>query len=630
MLDYSVFDSLIDATFVVDESGKIAYCNDAGATFCQTSVRRVVGKLMLSDIFAVSEPDIFPFTPTSQGYDSPTPLIETEYTLPKGDKAGKVQLSVRMINAGNWIFFIHDVTLEEALHSKYRSELMQKEEYARNLEKLVEARTAELHKVNQTLNAILDSLGQGFFTFAADGRCGDVFTKACEDILQGVPNSRKAWEVLDVPSKEIEQFKTWMDSSFTEVLPFEDLKNLGPSLFPHRNGRRVVLEYYPIRRAQKAITDIVVVATDKTAEFQAQAALEVERHYAAMIVKFVKNRDQFLQFLASVRLTIQQLFTLAAQPIDSESYAESFRVLHTLEGEAGTFSLRELRQLSRDSQQVLEPFKASPALPADGQKSYVATLTVMKEKYEEFLVENQGIFGVSNGEAPRMVELPFANLETYMEHLQKYDASEALRSSFNDLFLKVPIDSRLKYFDGLMQAVAESLNKKVKPLMIEGGDLRIFPEPYAKFFSSLVHAFRNAVDHGLEDPLEREWAGKDPAGLVRVEVTRAAGVLHMKITDDGKGIDPAMIRKKVAEKFPTRDCTKMSDEEVIQAVLWAGFSSRDTIGEFSGRGVGLDALYEEVLSIGGTLHLRSKVGQGTVLEISVPDLGTEMAFRRSA
>lgn len=621
MDDYSVLDSILDAAFVVEGDGKIIYCNDAAATFCQSSVRRLVNKAVISDLFTLDEPNIFPFTEESQGRQGPTPFIETTFHLAKDGKSGKVQLAVRPVGENHWAFTLRDVSLEEALHSKYRSELSQKEEYAKNLEKLVEARTAELRAVNQTLNAILNSLGQGFFTFNSDGDCGDVFTKACAEIIEGLPKGRKAWEVLGVPSHEIEQFKKWTDSLYKEPLPFDDLKVLGPNLFPHSQNHHVVLDYFPIRDDQQKVRELVVVATDKTTEYRAQLALEAEKHYAAMIIKYIKNKDQFTQFLGSVKTSMQQLQAMTKKKMDRATVLESFRLLHTLEGEAGTFSIQSLRELSRVPQQLLEPFKEKDSMDEDSQKTYAQSLVELEGGLSKFLSENQDVIKIPQGTVSRSVELP---VESIHKFLGKIKNNPELVRSAQDLFLKEPIENRLKYFDGLMQTVAERLGKKVKPLSIVGGDLRIFPEPYAKIFSSLVHAFRNAVDHGLEAPEEREWVGKDPAGTIKIEVNRSPKGMNLTIQDDGKGIDPEVIRKKLKEKFPDRDFSKESDEQVIQNVCLPGFSSRDGVGEFSGRGVGLDALREELLRVGGSIHLKSKVGEGTTIELFIPDLDVEI------
>jgi len=630
MVDFSVFDSILDSAFVVDGDGKVVYCNDAGATFCESSVRRLVGKIVLSDIFSVKEPGILPFNSESVGRAAPSPFIETEFELTKSAKVGKAQVAIRPIDEQHWLFFVRDVSLEEALHSKYRSELSQKEEYARNLEKLVEARTAELNLVNQTLKAILNSLGQGFFTFNADGDCGEVFTKACQDILEGMPTGRKAWEVLGVPAGEIDQFKKWSESAFKEFLPFDDMKGLGPNLYPHSQKRHVVLEYYPIHREGDAISDIVVVATDKTAEFEAQKALEAERQYAGMIVKYTKNKDQFLQFLASVRQTLKGLKDFCAKPMGSDEMNESFRLLHTLEGEAGTFSLGELRLLSRASQHHLEPFKGKHQLDAAVQMEYAGSLQFMNESFEAFLKQNQELFQVPDGDVSRSIEMALPAATGFLEDLRKVPGTGELAARFQEDFLKVSIESCLQYFDSLIRSVAERLDKKVKPLRIDGGGVRIYPEKYQKLLSNLVHAFRNAVDHGLESPDEREWGGKDPAGQISVQVQAADQHIHMTISDDGKGIDPATIREKLKSKFPDKDFTSQSDDEVLQFICMPGFSSRETVGEFSGRGVGLDALREEVLKIGGYLHIKSKVGEGTTLELKFPELADEPVLLRSA
>src|ERR1044072_2307774 len=179
MAELAVFVYLLHSFFVVDGDGKIVYCNEMAATLCQSSVRRLSGKAMFHDVLEFKEPGLLPFNTESHGRNSPSPQIETAYTFKKIEKAGKTQLTVRPIGDGkHWVFFMHDVSLEETLAAKYKAELQKTEEYARSLEKMVEARTAELRKVNQTLNAILDSLGQGFFTFNVEGNCGEVFTRA--------------------------------------------------------------------------------------------------------------------------------------------------------------------------------------------------------------------------------------------------------------------------------------------------------------------------------------------------------------------------------------------------------------------------------------------------------------------
>ena len=93
-MDFTIFDSILDLIFVIDGNGRVIYCNDTAATFCQTSVRRVSGKAMLHDVITFAEPGLVPFNEDSQGRKVPTPFIETAYTLPKHGKEykdGKVE-----------------------------------------------------------------------------------------------------------------------------------------------------------------------------------------------------------------------------------------------------------------------------------------------------------------------------------------------------------------------------------------------------------------------------------------------------------------------------------------------------------------------------------------------------------
>ena len=630
MVEFTVFDSILDAAFVVDQDGRVVYLNDPAANFCRSSVRRVTGKALISDLFTIQDQGILPFTAESRGRTEPTPFIETTFSVPKADVQGTCQLAVRPLGQAHWAFFVRDVSLEEALHSKYRSELSQKEDYARNLEKLVEARTAELNALNKTLNAILDSLGQGFFTFDAEGTCGPVFTKACETVLEGSPKGRVVADVLAVPEAELKQFNRWKETLFMELLPFEDLKPLGTTVYPHSGGRHVTLDYYPLRREDQTIAEVVVVATDRTAEVEAQLALEIERQYASMIVKYTKNKDQFLRFLASVRPALDALIVTAGGALDLPQVNEAFRVLHTLEGEAAAFSLRELRQATRDAQVVLEPLRAGAAVDDVTRARLIASLRDTIAGFELFLNENQDVIRLPSGEVGRSVEISVAEVETFLAVVRALPGGPAAAAPYAERLLTEPIEGRLRYFDGLTSSVAEKLGKRIHPLKITGGDLRIHPEPFEPLFASLVHAFRNAIDHGLEDPTEREWAGKDPAGTIRVNITNDADHLRLDILDDGRGIDPAVIRRKLAQKFPNEDSSQLSDQDVIQSVCRPGFSSRDQVGEFSGRGVGLDALREEVLRLGGEMIIKSKLGEGMSIELTIPYARSVIPELRSA
>jgi two-component system chemotaxis sensor kinase CheA len=272
---------------------------------------------------------------------------------------------------------------------------------------------------------------------------------------------------------------------------------------------------------------------------------------------------------------------------------------------------------------VIEPFKGKTALPADVQKTLKHELMLLKNIFKQFLAENSDLIHIPKQSASRFVELEIGKLEDFINWMRNMKVSPKIIDDFQNRFMKEPVEKRLSHYDGLIQNVAEKLGKRVKPLKIMGGETLIHPEPYMEIFSSLVHVFRNAVDHGIELPEERSWCGKSEEGEIIITFAERADCYDLIIQDDGQGIDPEAIRKKLAKTHPSLDTAKQTDHEVIQNIFLPGFSSREQIGEFSGRGVGMDALREQVVKIGGSVEVYSEAGSGTRFVLVIPKLQLE-------
>ncbi|PWJ39397.1 chemotaxis protein CheA [Sediminitomix flava] len=183
----------------------------------------------------------------------------------------------------------------------------------------------------------------------------------------------------------------------------------------------------------------------------------------------------------------------------------------------------------------------------------------------------------------------------------------------------VQINVLFNKFHRIVRDVAQLENKKVN-LVLEGTEIEIDRNILQIISDSLIHLVRNAVSHGLESKEEREKTGKNEAGTLTLRANNDKDHVIIDIIDDGKGIDANIIRKKVLEKgLITADIANtISDDEIVKYIFEPGFSSRDTVSEISGRGVGMDVVKRAIDSIGGKITFETEVGKGTTFSMWLP------------
>ena len=176
--------------------------------------------------------------------------------------------------------------------------------------------------------------------------------------------------------------------------------------------------------------------------------------------------------------------------------------------------------------------------------------------------------------------------------------------------------------------LARAQDKQIE-IRIKETSIIIAGHKYKKLFSSLLHVFRNAIDHGIESREERISMNKPERALITIQFEKEShGSFKIVIKDDGKGINTNLIRYLAGKnpKLSHLPLKEMSDEEVIQVIFYPGFSSKEEASDISGRGVGLDAVKAEVEKIGGTISVKSEIDKGTTINVIVPIL---MPFLKS-
>ena len=183
----------------------------------------------------------------------------------------------------------------------------------------------------------------------------------------------------------------------------------------------------------------------------------------------------------------------------------------------------------------------------------------------------------------------------------------------------MPVSFVFQRFPRLVRDISRKLGKQVE-LVLEGEDTEADKNIIEALGDPLVHIVRNSLDHGFELPQARAAAGKPAGGRLSIRAAQEADRVVIEIRDDGKGIDPDAIKRKALERgmFDLATLEHMSEQELINLVFAAGFSTAETVSDLSGRGVGMDVVRAAVERANGSLQLESRKGVGTCIRLSVP------------
>ncbi len=178
-----------------------------------------------------------------------------------------------------------------------------------------------------------------------------------------------------------------------------------------------------------------------------------------------------------------------------------------------------------------------------------------------------------------------------------------------------PLEPTLLELARHARELAADLGKEVR-VTTSGGAVRLDRRITGALLESLRHLVRNAVDHGIEPPDERERQGKPRAGNLEIQARQAGARVLVILRDDGRGLDLEAIRQEAARRGLTT--AGSGEDSLAELVLLPGFTTRREVSEVSGRGIGLDAVASAVRSLGGSLHLESKPGSGLRVTLDLP------------
>ena len=341
-----------------------------------------------------------------------------------------------------------------------------------------------------------------------------------------------------------------------------------------------------------------------------------------MVIKLIRAKEQFLSFTNESSAMLESMRREAKKK--NPDYRLLMRYMHTIKGGAALFGELQVKEKAHGIESWIMDWTDGKAAPdADFQQELSPKLSELEAAQHEFFNMHQDIIGRKFGDTERRTEIPLSNLEKFLGKIEAIPQAKNLSQEFLDEFIKEPCLNLLSHYDSAIKTTAQNLNKKVKSLQIEGGEIKVLNSRYSELFSSFIHLFRNAVDHGIETYKRRVEQGKDAAAQISVKIIRenknGKRWLTISISDDGGGIDPSRIRAKMVSQGKEAQINKETDEEIIQHIFDAGFSTKEEVTYLSGRGVGLDMVMNTAQKLGGTASVKTKKDAGSTFIISVPE-----------
>ena len=182
-----------------------------------------------------------------------------------------------------------------------------------------------------------------------------------------------------------------------------------------------------------------------------------------------------------------------------------------------------------------------------------------------------------------------------------------------------PVKKVFSKFPRMVRDLSRELGKDME-LLISGEETELDKSVIEEIGDPLVHLIRNSVDHGIEDKESRKAAGKPERGTIKLSAEHEGNYIIISVIDDGKGMDPAVIKRKAVEKgvMDEKSAASLSDKDALNLIFAPGFSTKDKATEISGRGVGMDVVKTNIQKLNGIIEINSEPGQGSSIILKLP------------
>lgn len=459
--------------------------------------------------------------------------------------------------------------------------------YASGLEDKVAERTRELDRMNHGMRLVLDNVDQGFITVDLDGTM-TAERSTIVDHWFGVPKpgAKFADYVRAADPVAAEWFALSLEPLKDDILP----RDLMISQLPTRviNGDRSLrLAYTPILTVDgRTIERLLVVITDITEEIARERVEREKREMMQLFQRVSSDPAGTDQFFVEVSDLLKQIPSAATAAVES-------RLIHTVKGNCSVFGLESMSELCHAIESQMEEERRR----ANGQER-----EALGVRWEQLCQLKRSL----SGERRSGVDVDDADLRGLVTALRAHAPHDQLLA-ITESWQQEPVARRFARLADKAVYLARRLGKPSPTVHRDAAGLRLAPGRWAPFWTALTHAIGNAVEHGIEDPETRLAQGKPAEGALWLTARHEGNELTISLRDDGRGIDWSSLSETAAK----RGLAHATEADLVEALFTDGVSTKAEVSVTSGRGVGLAALREAALAVGGRIEVRSERGAGT-------------------
>ena len=493
----------------------------------------------------------------------------------------------------------------------------------------------EINELNSSLEAkvlektkkvttLLDNAGQGFLSFSCDLMIDNEYSKECDKLLGKDLAGKYIPDILFLNNPTKQKFfqKTILEAcSIESTLVQESILTLLPNEIIL--NRRALQLNYKILESKK----LMLIITNITAKKKLEKKVKKEQEVLKMIVEIIGESESFYDlkkeyenFIVNYRDYIHSTKT------SLNNIGEIYRVIHTFKGTFSQFYMGEIVSLLHDletkiatmiknnehtNQAILELLDET-----DFSTNFNKELEIIRTVLGDDFLNSDNMLKINCVEINKLQTKIHNVFEE--QHIDSIESKEIIKQVSKLSSQK--LSGLLRPYTSLVEQLSVRLQKEIYELEIIGDDEILVNEAYKPFVKSLIHIFRNSVDHGIEDQETRLLNNKDEVGTISCNFSADDDKIQIIISDDGVGIDKEkVLSKAIKENIVTQEeSQKISDADIYELIFHQKLSTKDQVSEVSGRGIGLNAVKVEIDKLAGFIEINSQINMGTTFVFNLP------------